>query len=217
MEISVPIDVKGFINQEVSRPVRSQVVPIVQQAYDLVDAAIKEISFLKWDIGRKHVGYLDNIAVQFTLYEAAKKGILNNITAQIVPNVNKSAYHVELKTKNAIICINRAKNKSVTARKAIYRSLLQRDNQYFWNFGDQEIKEEPGYLELTHNNINRKVDFINLGVPNGRGKWFSYLDLTKELHLVGTPKEIEKNDITKEQLVKFKNFAQGVHENGGKN
>src|SRR4051794_13513042 len=96
MEISVPIDVKNFIDHEVSKPVRSRIIPIVQQAYDLVGVALNEVSFLNWDIGGRHVGYLDHIAVQFSLYEAVKKGILNNITAQIVPNVNKSAYHVEL-------------------------------------------------------------------------------------------------------------------------
>ena len=71
----------------------------------------------------------------------------------------------------------------------MYRSLLQRDNQYFYHFGKQEIFEEPGYLEITHHQINRSVDFVNLGVPDGSGKWFSCIDLTKELHLVGTSEE----------------------------
>ncbi|HEK9103628.1 TPA: hypothetical protein SUB30_005120 [Bacillus pseudomycoides] len=217
MEISVPIDVKKFINKEIAKSVRRQIVPLIQQAYELVDASVKEISFLQWDLGKMHIGYLDNIAAQFTLYEAANKGILKDITTQIVPNKNKSAYHVELKTENVIITINRSESKYKTARKAMYRSLLQRDNQYYFNFGKQEIFEEPGYLELTHHQINRKVDFVNLGVPNGSGKWFSCIDLTKELYLVGTPEEEKKNEISREQLVRFKNFAQGVHENGGKN
>ena len=46
----------------------------------------------------------------------------------------------------------------------MYRSLLQRDNQYYINFDKQEIIEEPGYLELTHHQINRRVAFVNLGV-----------------------------------------------------
>ncbi|MEK3821349.1 hypothetical protein MKY20_19950 [Cytobacillus sp. FSL W8-0315] len=217
MEIGVPLDVKSFIDQEIARPIRSQIVPLIQQGYELVDSSLRDVSFLKWDMGRKHAGYLDNIAVQFMLYEAAKKGTLSNITAEIVPNKKKSAYHVELKTANVIITINRTKNKYVTSRKAIYRSILQKDNQYFWNFNHEEIQEQPGYLELTHNQINRRVDFVNIGIPNGKGKWFSRIDLTKELQLVGAPKEEEKNEITKEQLVRFKNFAQGVHENGGKN
>lgn len=217
MQISVPIDVKKFIEKEIERPIRNQIVPVVQQAYELVDAGLKEISFLNWDLGKKHTGYLDHIAVQFMLYESVNKGKFKNITAQIVPNVNKSSYHVELKTNNVIICINRAESKEVTARRAIYRSILQKNNQYYWNFDEQEINEEPGYLELTHNHIDRKVDFVNIGLPDGRGKWFDFIDLTRELRIVETPIEVEKNDITKEQLVRFKNFAQGVHENGGKN
>lgn len=217
MRISVPLDVKKFIDQEIARPIRSTIVPLVQQGYELVDSALKEVSFFNWEIGRRHMGYLDNLAVQFMLYEAAKQGTLHNINAEIVPNKNKSDFHVELKTKNVILTINRTRNKNVTARKAIFRTILQKDNQYFWNFNEEEINEQPGYLQLTHNHINRRVDYINLGVPNGKGKWFSCIDLTKELHLAGAPKEIEKNEITREQLVKFKNFAQGVHENGGKN
>ncbi|QFY00210.1 hypothetical protein GE376_13345 [Bacillus cereus] len=218
MDIGVPIDVKKFIDKEVSKGVRRQIVPLIQQAYELVDASIKDISFLQWALGKKHIGYLDNIAAQFTLYEAANKGILKDITTQIVPNKNKSAYHVELQTENVVITINRVQSKDKTARKAMYRSLLQRDNQYYINFDKQEIIEEPGYLELTHHQINRRVAFVNLGVPDGSGKWFSCIDLTKELHLVGTSEEDkQKNEISREQLVRFKNFAQGVHENGGKN
>jgi hypothetical protein len=217
MDIRVPIDVNSFIDREIARSVRGKIVPLVQQAYRLVDAAIEEVSFLQWDIGKKHIGYLDNIAVQFSLYEAAKQGKLNEISAKILPNAIKSAYHVELNTDNVIITINRAKNKEATSRKAIYRSILQRDNQFYWSFDKQNIFEEPGYLELTHNHKNRIVDFVNLGIPNGIGKWFSCIDLTKELHLVGTSdKDKENNDISREQLVKFKKFAQGVQEDGGK-
>lgn len=217
MEISVPIDVKNFIDQEIAIPIRSQIVPLVQQGYELVDSAVKDVSFLNWILGKRHEGYLDNLAVQFMLYEAAKNGTLHTISSEIVPNKTKSAYHVELKTKNVIVTINRAKNKHLSSRKALFRTKLQKENQYYWNFNSNDINEQPGYLELTHNHVNRQVEFVNLGIPNGKGKWFSKIDLTKELHQVGTPKKLEKNEVTKEQLVRFKNFAQGVHENGGKN
>ena len=50
------------------------------------------------------------------------------------------------------------------------------------------------------------------------GNGLVVLIFTKELHLVGTSEEEKKkNEISREQLVRFKNFAQGVHENGGKN
>lgn len=118
MDIGVPIDVKKFIDKEISKGVRRQIVPLIQQAYELVDASIKDISFLQWALGKKHIGYLDNIAAQFTLYEAANKGILKDITTQIVPNKNKSAYHVELQTENVVITINRVQSKDKTARKS---------------------------------------------------------------------------------------------------
>ncbi|MEM5649606.1 hypothetical protein AAHB57_17590 [Bacillus cereus] len=45
MDIGVPIDVKKFIDKEISKGVRRQIVPLIQQAYELVDASIKDISF----------------------------------------------------------------------------------------------------------------------------------------------------------------------------
>ncbi|MFJ7310826.1 hypothetical protein [Peribacillus frigoritolerans] len=217
MNINVPFDVKTFILQELDIQLRNQIVRQVQNAYTLVDLCLEQVSFLNWNLGKLHKGYLDHIAVQFTLYEAVQSGLLNNMTANIVPNANGSSYHVELGTKNTKITVNRANSKADTARNAIYRTILQRDNQYYWSFdNNNQITEEPGYLELTHNHIKRTVDFVNIGVPNGKGKWFSCIDLTKELQIV-THEKVKKNEITKEALVKFKTFAQGVHENGGKN
>lgn len=216
MEIHIPINVEKFIDQEISKAVRRKIVPAVEHAYELVDASLNDVSFLNWDLGKRHKGYLDHIAVQYTLYMVAKGGNLENITAEIVPNVSKSAYHVELKTNNVVICINRASTKNNTARKAKYRSVLQMNNQLCWTFGEEEIQEEPGYLELTHNRNDGEVDFINLGIPDGNGRWFNRIDLSKELHLVDGTVERKRNKITKEQLVKFKEFAQGVHDGDGK-
>lgn len=216
MEIHVPINVEKFINQEMPKSVRRKVVPAIEHAYDLVDACLEDVSFFNWDIGKKHRGYLDNIAVQYILYQEAKNGGLGNVTAEVLPNSRRSAYHVELKTENVIICINRAGSRNTTARQARYRSLLQMNNQLRWTFGEQQIEEEPGYLELTHNRNDGKVDFVNLGIPDGKGKWYNRIDLSKELHLVERESVNMHNEITKEQLVKFKSFAQGV-QNGERN
>ncbi len=216
MEVAVPFDGKKFIEKEIPRSTRSQIVPIVKNAYELVDRSLEDISFLRWVLGKRHIGYLDNIAVQFTLYEAVQKGLLN-FEAQINSNVNKSSLHVELKTNNTILTINRADNKYSTARKAIFRTILQKENQLFWDIDKDELLEEPGYLQLTHNRSDdsKEVGFVNIGIPNGKGKWYSFVDLTKELHLIDGSKD--SNNITREQLVKFKNFAQGVQEDGGQN
>ena len=45
MDIGVPLNVKKFIDREISKGVRRQIVPLVQQAYELVDASVKDISF----------------------------------------------------------------------------------------------------------------------------------------------------------------------------
>lgn len=215
-EIMVPIDLNKFIDSQVPKSVRKFIVPMIQQAYELVEASIQEVSFLKWALGKMHRGHLDHLAVQFVLYEACKKGTLGNITAQIMPNSIKSAYHVELRSSNVIICINRAKDEHTTARKAIYRSILQTKNQLFYHFDKQEIQEEPGYLELTHNHVEGKISFINIGVPNGKGKWVERINLTKELYALDGADKEKENEIEKEQLIRFKNFAQGVLEDGGK-
>ena len=215
MEIVVPFDIKNFIEQEISRSIRRQIVPLIRTAYELVDLALEDVSFFQWALGKNHIGYLDNIAVQYTIYEAIKTGKLINLNAEVMPNVNRSSYHVEVKTTNTVLTINRVKSKNNTARSAKYRNILQKENQLYWNMDTQELREEPGYLQLTHNSVDRKLDFVMLGVPDGKGKWISCIDLVKEPHLI--TKSEDGNNITKEQLVRFKNFAQGVQENGGKN
>lgn len=216
LEIAVPFDVNKFIRSEINSSNRRKIVNLVEKAYKLVDEALRDVSFLNWFLGKEHEGYLDNIAVQFMLHEAAKLGELDLIS-EIHPNVKNSSYHVELKTDNVVITVNRSKDKHSTARKAIYRSILQKENQCYFvldevDFGN--IKEEPGYLELTHNHLDRKLDFVVLGVPDGRGKWYSSINLLTEPHLV--TKSPEENIIEEQQLVKFKQLAQGVHNNGGK-
>lgn len=216
MEIAVPLDAKKYIRSEINPSNRRKIVNLVEKAYKLVDEALKDVSFLNWSLGKKHEGYLDNIAVQFMLYEAAKLGELDLIP-EIHPNVKKSSYHVELKTDKVVITVNRSKDKYSTARKAIYRSILRQENQCYFVLDEDDfgnIKEEPGYLELTHNHIDRKLDFVVLGVPDGRGKWYSSINLLTEPHLV--TKSPEENIIEEQQLVKFKQLAQGVHNNGGK-
>ena len=75
MDIGVPIDVKKFIDKEISKGVRRQIVPLIQQAYELVDASIKDISFT---MGFREKAYRISrqYSAQFTLYEATNKGIL---------------------------------------------------------------------------------------------------------------------------------------------
>lgn len=220
MEIGVPLDVKKFIRNEVKSYDRREIVKIVGQAYQLVDEAMKDVSFLNWGLGEHHKGYLDHIAVQFLLREASNSGMIG-FDANILPNVKKSSYHVELNTDNVKITVNRTEHRNKTARKAIYRSILQKENQLFWTFGEEypNIKEEPAYLQLTHKDKEvgntREIDFVILGVPTKNGNWYSSIDLTREPQLVSAPTE-ESNTIDEQQLVKFKELAQGVHDSGGK-
>ena len=67
MDIGVPLNVKKFIDREISKGVRRQIVPLVQQAYELVDASVKDISFLQWGLGKRHIGYLDNIVAVYII------------------------------------------------------------------------------------------------------------------------------------------------------
>lgn len=215
MEIIIPFDAKKFIREEVSAVERREIVNLVEQAYLLVKESLKDVSFLNWALGKSHKGYLEHIAVQYMLHEASKKGKLN-FKSEISPNVNNSSLHIELRTNNVIITVNRAESKSKTARRAKFRSVLQKENQLYWDLYNEniDVKEEPGYLELTHRYSNGKVEFVNLGIPDGQGKWYSCIDLTKELYVVEKPYE-DNNTVDNQQLVKFKEFVQGARNDGG--
>lgn len=212
MDIVFPINAKEIINKEIPLNIRRNFVNLIQTGYDLVTQSMNETSFFKWDIGKRHRGYLDHIAVEYGLYEAALNGTVN-LKPSVVPNSNRSALHLELESQNMKLTVSRVSDKFKTARNAKFRSILQKSNQLYWT-ETNEIKEEPAYLQLTHGNEDGKLSFANLGIPDNKGGWYDFLDLTKELHIV-RKKLQEENEIKPEQLVGFKNFAQGVLKSGG--
>ncbi|RPK02403.1 hypothetical protein EH11_01733 [Bacillus subtilis] len=212
MHIATPLDAKELINKEIPLSVRRHFVPLVQNGYDLVTECMKKNTFLQWSIGERHRGYLDHIAVEYVLRDAAQSGTLG-LKSSIIPNSNRSALHLELESDNLKITVSRTSSKFKTARSAKFRSMLQKSNQLYWT-EDYEIKEEPGYLQLTHGNDNGHLVFANLGIPDNKGGWYDFIDLTKEINLIKN-KNIEENKIKPEQLVGFKNFAQGVLKVGG--
>lgn len=205
--IKEPMNFKKFIDAEINLKNKSKIVTCVEQAKDLVKEAVKDVSFFNWWLGKKHQGYLYRIAIQFVLYEAVKSGTLSDFEAAIVPNKTRSDYHIELKTRNTIITINSSKSTHATSESAIFREILQKSHQLYMTFEEDEVREEKQYLELTYKIDADELSFLNLGIPNGKGKWFDKIDLLKLPRVIDLQNKEPENVFSDETLVKFKELV----------
>gem|GEM_PF-5929846 len=205
--IKEPMNFKNFIDAEINSKNKSKILTCIEQAKDLVHEALNDVSFLNWLLGKKHKGYLYRISIQFVLYEAVKSGALQGFEASIVPNKTRSDYHIELTTRNTIITINSSKSTHTASKAAIYREFLHESHQLYISFEDEEIRDEKQYLELTYKIVGKELSFVNLGIPNGKGKWFDKIDLLKLPRVVEPQNKEPENVFSDETLVKFKELV----------
>lgn len=214
MEIIVPTHAKSLIEREVPIKLRSKLIPIVGDGYKLASQALKQASFLNWQIGHKHIGYLKKIAVEYLIKDAIDNGTLP-FEYKVESNSNKSALYLEVNTGNAILTVSQTQSPTAIARPAFFREKHQQVNQLRFKLDEQDsqVEQNPYYLLLTHGYGSLNPSFINIGLPNENG-WIDYINLLNEPRLIEKPKPIVKEEeITKDTLVGFKEFARGVIKN----
>lgn len=214
MSIKVPVQARKFIEREVPRKYRSRIPALISDAYALAEQLTHDVDIFNWKLGHNHVGYLKRIAVEYMLKKAIDEGKLP-FMYKINSNKNKSSWHLEIETDNAIITTSQVQSKRAIARPAYFRDKLQEANQLSFTFGSNtvDIKNEPYHLLLTHGYNSKTPSFINLGFPNQYG-WVDYINLLTEPILVENHSK-QEND-TKELLVDFKEFTKEVTNNAHK-
>ena len=214
MSIIIPVVARDFINNEVPMKTRAKITPFIFDAYSLAEQATKDTDFLNWIVGQKHMGYLKRIAVEYMLKDAIDNGKLP-FDYRIASNKNKSSWHLEIKTKNAIITTSQVQSINSLPNPAYFRSKLQEANQLRFSLdsSNQEVTEGPYHLLITHGYKTDVPSFINIGFPNENG-WVDYINLLNEPILIenAPKKEID----IKERLVSFKDFAKEVSSDGSK-
>lgn len=212
LSLIIPVNARNFIDNEVPKKTRARITPLLHNAYALAEQATKDSEFLNWVIGYKNIGYLKRIAVEYMLKDAIDNGRLP-FEYQIVPNKNKSAWHLEIITKNAIITTSQVQSREALPNPAYFRRKLQEANQLRFSLDpeNKDINEGPYHLLITHGYGTEIPSFINLGFPGATG-WVDYINMLNEPILVESDSDREVD--TKERLVGFKDFTKEVTNNG---
>jgi hypothetical protein len=212
-KVVVPPSAMDFIKHEIPYSLRSNLVPLIQNGYTLVNESIANSSFLNWEIGLDHLGYLKPIAIEFLIKNSIDNGKLK-LNYKIASNSISSHRHLELFTQNSIITISQVQTANSIARHAYFRKKLQRANQLYFDFDEihkkEFIKDQPLHLLITHGYQGITPNFINLGLPSSDGKWIDRINLLAEPRLVNN-EDTPTEEIKEDKLVSFKKYVQGVH------
>ncbi|WP_289142444.1 hypothetical protein [uncultured Brevibacillus sp.] len=219
-DIIVPSDKKEIILNEFSIATRSRIISLVQQGYILAREATRHVSFLDWDLGKRHEGYLRPLAVNFLLKSDSEQGRLPFSHAYEY-NKNKSHKFLVVHRGNIKLTVSQTDSLYSVARPAIFRKRMQESNNLRWNLFNEvlTVDENPElYMLLTFSSGGESPRFINLGLP-GKNGWIERLNLLSKPHLLEIenqqPKEKEEV-IEAETLVNFRKFTEEVEDIGSK-
>lgn len=197
MDLIIPVNAEEVIKTNYSPAIISRMVFLVEQGYILAREATKHISFLDWEIGEYHEGYLRPIAINYLFKKDVEEGLLP-FTMKTEYNRNKSHKFLLFEQGSTKMTISQVSSSRAVARKAYFRTKLQEANQVSFNLFKDELQvsdEQEQYLLLTFNSGGEEPRFVNLGIP-GEKYWQYKLNLMKEPREIIVPnRDLEKEEI----------------------
>ena len=145
MNITFPIIAKEIIKKEVSRKAMSEIVSVIEQGYRLTKEALKHVTFLDWDLGARHEGYLRPLAIGY-LFKQKIDNKLIPLTYSFEYNSNRSHKFLILESGCVKMTVSQVNSKHSLARPAYFRDKLQETNQVRFVFSNEEpvISDQKG-------------------------------------------------------------------------
>lgn len=219
MDLIIPVNGEKLIRDAFSPKEMSTMVSVVSQGYKLARGAIRHISFLGWDIGKRHEGYLRPIAINYLMRNEVKSGNLP-FELSIESNSNKSHKFALFSKGPYKVTLSQVNLKGSIGRHAFYKEKLQLVNQVSMGIFQDEVhlyQENEYYFLLTYSSGGTKPQFINLGVPNGEKKcWHDKINLLNEPHVISSNTDSldEEEVITTDNLIGLRQFAEEVEVSG---
>lgn len=217
MNIIVPIIGEDLIRGHITPRMMSKMVLLVEQAYVLARESTKHVTFLDWELGKLHEGYLRPLAVNYLFKKEVETGGLN-FSINMETNRNKS-HKFLLYGKGPIkMTISQVELSKNIARPAFFRKKLKEVNQVSFNhFGSYSIINEDNeyYLLLTYSRGGLKPTFVNLGFP-GEDGWMCKINLMLEPRQINNEHEaVDKEEvISEETFFDFNKFVEEVEGSG---
>lgn len=75
MDLIVPIIGEDLIKSQFSSKELSKMVILIEQAYVLAKESTKHVSFLNWELGQLHEGYLRPLAVNYLFKKKSRMAV----------------------------------------------------------------------------------------------------------------------------------------------
>ena len=213
------INGNDFLKREYPAKYRTQFVPIIKQAKEIVNELYRENTLFQSSTAINEKAKVVNIAIEYEFQRRIDNGLLP-FSYNIKYNSAKNHRHLEIITKNAIMTISQVNNKTGIPRGAKFRANLGFSNQMMFEFmGDEPvIKDTKAFILLSHssNEIDVKRAIIGLPEPNIKS-WIYNINLLDEMQLISINDEFEDKSMNDEDwLISFKEgVIQEVKNRGG--
>lgn len=210
-------EARTLINEDIPITVRSQFVPAIRRAYDIVARLPHKLEILDWPVGADILGILRRVAVEYEIKKLIDKQNLP-LKYIIAPNAKENCHHLVLYSKRCKITISQLKSIRQKPRDAIFRTNYSlQGRQLQLDFPDEFLGidgvGELNYMILTHGFSGPIPEFMSLSVPSPYVKeWLDQIDLLTEPH----PVHIETDDLMSEEqnLLEFKKEINEVLKDG---
>lgn len=216
MFITVPVIAKEIIQREVPQKLRAEIASVFEQGYKLTKEALKHITFLDWDLGSRHEGYLRPLAIGYLFKQKIDQKLIP-LTYSFEYNRNKSHKFMILESGCIKMTLSQVNYTNSLARHAYFRDKLQETNQVRFVFDKNETvlsDKEEYYLLLTFSKGGDKPAFVNLGFPSN---WSERVNLLLEPRLVHSTEDklAEEEKILPKELVGLRDYIKEVENFGG--
>jgi len=197
---------------------RSKLIKAVRKGYLISNQLAQQTEFLSWNLGMRHLPYLKNIAVDYSIAKMIEDGHFGDFKYRIQPNKKKTSYHLEVENDDIVFTISQVANKLKVPRNARFRSSLSSVNQTLSLFEEDDkldiSNQKKIYCLMTHGYKSNEPLFINFGIPLRDIVGWLEVD-----NLLALPRMVEKTDdviILENEVAKMIEFKTEIEKFGVK-
>lgn len=213
-----------IIDQELPLYVRSQIYPLIQNAYTLKNDFMKDPIFSE----SRLIGNIEQRLLSFLVERQFEDDMVSNsfpLERIVTKRNNYNFSGIELLSNNAIITIANTKSYSALPQKSGYRKEYSEGNSNIFVqqkiFEDSKkrlyVKDKPYYIIITYGGKDN-VDFINLVLPESGMDGILYRrSIKEEIRLINIQQPSSPNNAiySEKKLTSLKKeFLKQNHEEG---
>lgn len=190
-----------ILKKYVSDVMKIELGRTIKKAYQITQQIKRDRDLFESFLFKNIETYLNSIVVELQIEKAINEGRIGNLKCEIVPNIRKSHYHLEIRTIDGkcIFTVSQVRDKNQIPRRNIFRMNYSYSNQLtIDDILGYERKQDEVYLIITHGYFKEGLNFINIGIPSPNlNDWFAKISLFEDQKIM---MEIEKPEYIIEEI-----------------